>query len=261
MLLSLNSALTGKCCCLHFKSSFSHSSAIFLPKTYYDTLGIKSNASKEDIKASYFKLSKELHPDLNKNPEAVNEFRQVQEAYKILSNEKTRLDYDRKVRSEGDWNWEEDLRPRQGRRSQVERDIHKRWQQEQIMKRWQDQERIKRERREDPFGFKKSFKKSPLSVEDDPRFHEFKDWVNAKAYNSRLRRDRWKETVEEMAHRNLHPQPRVHIRRLKFYIRFILIYLPFVLITLAATSSVTNLATFTDYDVVRTDLRDGKKCE
>jgi molecular chaperone DnaJ len=55
-------------------------------KEYYDILGLKTNATQEEIKKAYRKLSKQYHPDLNpNNKEAENKFKKIAEAYEILT--------------------------------------------------------------------------------------------------------------------------------------------------------------------------------
>jgi molecular chaperone DnaJ len=67
----------------------------FLEKDYYKALGVTSSASQADIKKAYRKLARELHPD--KNPgdtKAEARFKEISEAYDVLSDEKRRREYD-----------------------------------------------------------------------------------------------------------------------------------------------------------------------
>ena len=72
-------------------------------KDYYDTLKVPREASAEDIKKSYRKLARKYHPDLNPGDKSAEEqFKTVQEAFDILSDEKKRKIYDQYgVYSEG----------------------------------------------------------------------------------------------------------------------------------------------------------------
>lgn len=63
-------------------------------KDYYESLGISKSASKDEIKKAYRKLAKEFHPDKNKSAEAEQRFKEIQEAYDILSDEQKRSAYD-----------------------------------------------------------------------------------------------------------------------------------------------------------------------
>ncbi|XP_076453001.1 dnaJ homolog subfamily C member 30, mitochondrial-like [Babylonia areolata] len=60
---------------------------------YYDVLRVSPKATQAEIKSAYYKLSKEYHPDINKNDES-NMFTQISEAYEILGNTKKRRMYD-----------------------------------------------------------------------------------------------------------------------------------------------------------------------
>lgn len=65
-------------------------------KDYYNTLGIKKDAKADEIKKAYRRLARKYHPDVNPNDKASEEkFKEVQEAYDILSDEKKRKVFDR----------------------------------------------------------------------------------------------------------------------------------------------------------------------
>jgi molecular chaperone DnaJ len=63
-------------------------------RDYYEVLGISKSASKEEIKKAYRKLAKQYHPDRNKESGAEDKFKEVQEAYDILSDEQKKSAYD-----------------------------------------------------------------------------------------------------------------------------------------------------------------------
>ncbi len=64
-------------------------------KDYYDILGVKRDASAEDIKKAHRKLVRKYHPDVNKNnADATEKFKEVQEAYDVLSEPGSRRNYD-----------------------------------------------------------------------------------------------------------------------------------------------------------------------
>ncbi|MDX2114741.1 MAG: DnaJ C-terminal domain-containing protein [Planctomycetota bacterium] len=62
---------------------------------YYDILGVARDATEDAIKTAYRKLARELHPDVNKAPDASKKFAQLQEAYEVLSDPAKRSNYDR----------------------------------------------------------------------------------------------------------------------------------------------------------------------
>jgi DnaJ-class molecular chaperone len=65
-------------------------------KDYYDILGVKKSASEDEIKKAYRTLAKKHHPDKNKgNKEAENKFKELSEAYAVLSDKEKRAQYDR----------------------------------------------------------------------------------------------------------------------------------------------------------------------
>ena len=63
-------------------------------KDYYETLGVSKDASDEEIKRSFRKLAKQYHPDVNKEPGAEAKFKEIGEAYAILSDPQKRKTYD-----------------------------------------------------------------------------------------------------------------------------------------------------------------------
>lgn len=63
-------------------------------KDYYEVLGVSKDASDEEIKRSFRKLAKQYHPDLNKEPGAEAKFKEIGEAYAVLSDPNKRKQYD-----------------------------------------------------------------------------------------------------------------------------------------------------------------------
>ncbi len=61
---------------------------------YYDRLGVSKDASQDEIKRAYRKMSKKYHPDINKEPGAEDKYKEVQEAYETLSDDQKRAAYD-----------------------------------------------------------------------------------------------------------------------------------------------------------------------
>ena len=63
-------------------------------RDYYDVLGVAKNASQDEIKKAYRKLAKQYHPDINKAPDAEEKFKEINEAYEVLSDSQKRANYD-----------------------------------------------------------------------------------------------------------------------------------------------------------------------
>jgi curved DNA-binding protein len=63
-------------------------------RDFYEVLGVARSASQEEIQRAYRKLAREYHPDVNKTPGAEERFKQISEAYQVLSDPKSRARYD-----------------------------------------------------------------------------------------------------------------------------------------------------------------------
>lgn len=63
-------------------------------KDYYETLGVSKGASADEIKSAFRKLAKKYHPDVSKEANAEEKFKEAQEAYAVLSDESRRSQYD-----------------------------------------------------------------------------------------------------------------------------------------------------------------------
>lgn len=63
-------------------------------RDYYEVLGLSKGASEDEIKRAYRKLAKQYHPDINKAPDAEAKFKEVNEAYEVLSDSQKRANYD-----------------------------------------------------------------------------------------------------------------------------------------------------------------------
>ncbi|KPK11767.1 MAG: molecular chaperone DnaJ [Anaerolineae bacterium SG8_19] len=64
-------------------------------RDYYEVLGVDRSASKEDLKRAYRRMARKFHPDVNKDSGSDERFKEINEAYEVLSNDSTRATYDR----------------------------------------------------------------------------------------------------------------------------------------------------------------------
>jgi molecular chaperone DnaJ len=70
------------------------SSSSSVKRDYYEILGITKDSSADQIKAAYRKLALQYHPDRNKSPDAEEKFKEISEAYAVLSDDQKRSQYD-----------------------------------------------------------------------------------------------------------------------------------------------------------------------
>jgi len=66
-----------------------------MPKDLYDVLGVGRGATPDEIKKAYRKLARQYHPDINSDPNAAEQFKEINAAYEVLSDEEKRSRYDR----------------------------------------------------------------------------------------------------------------------------------------------------------------------
>ena len=67
-----------------------------MPRDYYEVLGVGREATEDEVKKAFRRLARELHPDINKHdPAAEDKFKEVAEAYEVLSDQERRAMYDR----------------------------------------------------------------------------------------------------------------------------------------------------------------------
>ncbi|QBC42148.1 molecular chaperone DnaJ [Iodobacter fluviatilis] len=80
--------------CLAYRSPYTEDKAVSLNSDHYAKLGVPPNASIDLIKSAYRKNAAKFHPDKNPDPAAPARFREIQEAYEVLSDVTRRKAYD-----------------------------------------------------------------------------------------------------------------------------------------------------------------------
>ena len=63
-------------------------------RDYYEILGVSRNASPDELKSAFRTLARKYHPDVNKEPDAEERFKEINEAYAVLSDPTKRQAYD-----------------------------------------------------------------------------------------------------------------------------------------------------------------------
>ena len=70
-------------------------------RDYYEVLGVDRDADQRTIKRAFLKKAREVHPDVSDDPDAEEKFKEVNEAYSVLSDDQKRANYDRYGTAEG----------------------------------------------------------------------------------------------------------------------------------------------------------------
>ena len=70
-----------------------------MEKDYYKIMGVSQDASEKDIKTAYRKLARKYHPDISKEPNAEERFKEMGEAYEVLKDPAKRAEYDQYVKN------------------------------------------------------------------------------------------------------------------------------------------------------------------
>ena len=64
-------------------------------RDYYEVLGVQRGAAPDEVKKAFRQLARKYHPDVNKDPAAESMFKEINEAYEVLSDQEKRAMYDR----------------------------------------------------------------------------------------------------------------------------------------------------------------------
>src|SRR3954465_303566 len=66
-----------------------------MPRDFYEVLGVSRDADQDEVQQAYRRLARQNHPDVNKDPGAEERFKEINEAYSVLSDPNQRKKYDR----------------------------------------------------------------------------------------------------------------------------------------------------------------------
>ena len=66
-----------------------------MPRDYYDVLGVSQGADTGEIKSAFRRLARQYHPDVSQETNAEEKFKEINEAYEVLSDDEKRARYDR----------------------------------------------------------------------------------------------------------------------------------------------------------------------
>ncbi len=77
---------------------------IVMPKNYHTVLGVSSDATDDEIKKAFRRLAKKYHPDLNKDANAEEKFKEINEAYSVLTGKQKAVETYKRARYDGQRN-------------------------------------------------------------------------------------------------------------------------------------------------------------
>ena len=66
-----------------------------MPRDYYEVLGVSRSADEGEVKTAFRRLARQYHPDVSQEADAEDKFKEINEAYEVLSDEEKRARYDR----------------------------------------------------------------------------------------------------------------------------------------------------------------------
>jgi len=199
MELRCSRLLTGQLTKWILRSYFRSFSGKEQSQDLYKCLGVAPSASAKEIKAAFYKKSKELHPDRNSSPTANEDFARVAEAYTVLSDCEKRKDFDKKRNAPGYRRTghdeafkrrKQDFESRSGapntshqweewyQRNYKNPESHPFWEKEDARREQFNREKTEQSQDQETRNSKSySFHNNP-NKRDDPRRHSFYTWIS-----------------------------------------------------------------------------------